>query len=286
MLRPQTIAIVKSTASILEEHGEVIIRHMYKRMFLHNPEVIPFFNPTNQRTGVQQKALAEILCAYAANIDNLEVLGSAIEHITQKHSSLQIKPEHYPIVREHLLASLREVLGDGATDEVISAWAEAYDFLADILISREKQIYHELALMPGGWEGFKTFRVIRKERESNTIISFYLVKEDGSQLPAFKPGQHITLRVPNSGGVTTMRHYSLSDKPGQEWFRISVKHEVGQMANTPEGYVSNFLYNTVDVGTQLEVAPPSGDFCLDLTEKPMRPLVLLAVDIGARNSMS
>ena len=49
-----------------------------------------------------------------------------------------IKPEHYPIVGENLLASIREVLGEGATDAVINAWAEAYGFPADILIGREK----------------------------------------------------------------------------------------------------------------------------------------------------
>ncbi len=77
--------------------------------------------------------------------------------IAQKHASLTIKPEHYPIVGENLLASIREVLGAGATDEVIAAWAEAYGFLADILIGREKQIYQENARKPGGWDGFKPF---------------------------------------------------------------------------------------------------------------------------------
>src|SRR5690606_13421513 len=156
MLSPQTIAIVKSTAPILAEHGETLTRHFYKRMFSHNPEVAPFFNPAHQKAGKQQRALAGAITAYAANIDNLEVLGNAVELIAQKHASLMIKPEHYPIVGENLLASIREVLGEGATDEVIDAWAEAYGFLAEILTGREKQIYTENAQKPGGWEGFKT----------------------------------------------------------------------------------------------------------------------------------
>ena len=110
--------------------------------------------------------MAGAICAYSANIDNLEALGGAVELIAQKHASLQIKPEHYPIVGENLLESIREVLGEGATDEIINAWAEAYGFLADILIGREEQIYSENAAMPGGWEGFKPFKVIKKESES------------------------------------------------------------------------------------------------------------------------
>jgi nitric oxide dioxygenase len=154
MLSEQTIAIVKSTAPVLDQHAETLTRHFYKRMFEKNPEVAPFFNRTNQAKGTQQKALAAAICAYAANIDNLEVLGGAVELIAQKHASLQIKAEHYPIVGENLLASIREVLGDGATEAVIGAWAEAYGFLANILIGRESEGSGErcdhVLLLPAG----------------------------------------------------------------------------------------------------------------------------------------
>jgi nitric oxide dioxygenase len=100
MLSQRTIDIVKATAPILEEHGETLTQHFYKRMFAHSAEVAPLFNPAHQRAGSQQKALAAAICAYAANIENLEVLGGAVELIAQKHASLRILPEHYPIVGE------------------------------------------------------------------------------------------------------------------------------------------------------------------------------------------
>jgi nitric oxide dioxygenase len=286
MLSDKTMAIVKSTAPILQEHGETLTRHFYQRMFTHNPEVAPFFNPANQTAGKQQRALAGAIAAYAANIDNLEVLGGAVELIAQKHASLMIKPEHYPIVGQNLLASIQEVLGEGATDEIIEAWAEAYGFLADIMIGREKQIYSENARKPGGWEGFKDFRIVRKEKESSNITSFYLAAADGAPLPTFKPGQYLTVRAMFPQGSTTMRNYSLSDKPGQEWFRISVKREVPPEANTPGGYVSNWLHDKVEVGDTIEIAPPCGEFFLDVTEKHDRPLVLLAAGVGITPIMS
>ena len=58
MLSEKTIQIVKSTAPILQEHGETLTRHFYKRMFSHNPEVAPFFNQAHQGAGNQQRALA------------------------------------------------------------------------------------------------------------------------------------------------------------------------------------------------------------------------------------
>ncbi|PLW81806.1 NO-inducible flavohemoprotein [Kineobactrum sediminis] len=286
MLSEETIKVVKATAPILEEHGETLTRHFYKRMFSHNPEVAPLFNPANQAAGLQQKALAGAICAYAANIDNLEALGGAVELIAQKHVSLQIQPEHYPIVGENLLASISEVLGEGATDEVINAWAEAYGFLADILIGREEQVYSELAGVPGGWNGFRGFRIIRKDIESTVITSFYLSPVDGGELPEYKPGQYITLRVKGPDGYTTMRNYSLSDKPGQDHFRISVKRETGPGAGTPDGYVSNLLHAELGVGSELELVAPCGEFFLDVTEKHQRPLVLLAAGVGVTPLMS
>ncbi len=280
MLKPETIAIVKATAPILDQHGEALTRHFYKRMFSHNPEVLPFFNASNQHTGTQQKALAAAICAYAANIDNLEVLGGAVELIAQKHASLRILPQHYPIVGENLLASIREVLGEGATEDIINAWAEAYGFLADILIGREAQIYKEQESAPNGWVDFKPFKIQKKERESANITSFYLAPADGRGVPTFKAGQYITVRVPSPCGHTTMRNYSLSDATRRDYLRISVKREEGPKADTPKGYVSNLLHDSYEVGATIEVGPPCGEFFLDTAAKHDRPLVLLAAGVG------
>ncbi len=285
-LTPKTIKIVKSTVPVLEENGELLTRHFYKRMFSHNPEVLPFFNSANQKTGHQQQALAGAICAYAANIEKLDVLGNAVELIAQKHASLRIKPEHYPIVGANLLASIKEVLGDGATEEVISAWGEAYGFLADILINREKQIYKEQESIEGGWKEFKKFKVVRKEKESEVITSFYLEPRDGRKPPTFKPGQYITVRVPSPCGHSTMRNYSLSNKPDQDYFRISVKCEKGENKNTPDGFVSNLLHDKIEIGMELEIAPPCGEFFLDVSENHKKPLVLMAAGVGITPIMS
>lgn len=140
-LTPQTIKIVKSTVSASEESGEILTQHFYKKMFAHNSEVLLFFNPANQQKGHQQKALASAICTYATNIDKLHFLGNAVELISQKHASLRIKPEHYPIVDGKLLKSIKEVLGKQAANYVVDTWSEAYEFLSNILMNQEKETY-------------------------------------------------------------------------------------------------------------------------------------------------
>jgi nitric oxide dioxygenase len=91
----------------------------------------------HQECGEQQRALAGAVLAYATNIDNLQALSSAVERITHKHASLNVEPGQYAVVGEHLLAAIKEVLGDAATGDILDAWAEAYQELADILVKAE-----------------------------------------------------------------------------------------------------------------------------------------------------
>lgn len=285
MLKPETIAVIKQTVPVLQANGETLTRHFYARMFRENPEVLAFFNPAHQRTGGQQRALAGAICAYAQHVDNPAVLADAVELIAQKHASLGIRPEHYPIVGENLLASIREVLGEAATDEIITAWAEAYGALADLFIQREGQIYQQQE-DTFGWEGFKPFLVEKRERCSDNIESFYLCPADGEPLAPHQPGQYITVRVPLPDGTTTLRNYSLSNRPGEPWFRISVKREAGDGAAIPDGVVSSYLHDTLRTGDSIEVAPPAGEFTLAQPADSATPLVFLAGGVGITPLMS
>jgi nitric oxide dioxygenase len=59
--------------------------------------------------------------AYAANIEDPQSLEAVLKGIANKHASLGVRPEQYPIVGQHLLAAIKDVLRDAATDDIISA---------------------------------------------------------------------------------------------------------------------------------------------------------------------
>ena len=139
-LSQQTIDIVKATAAPITINAEAITTRMYEILFANYPETEMLFQNASPD---QHKKLAGAVAAYAANIDNLAVLSKAVENMAQKHVMTMVKPEHYPMVGLSLLEAVKDVLGDAATDEVIEAWKEAYFFLADILITREKELYAE-----------------------------------------------------------------------------------------------------------------------------------------------
>ena len=285
MLSPHTIAVVKSTLPFLVERGGELTTHFYRRLFAAHPEVRPFFNAAHQQSGGQQRALAGAILAYAQNIEHPEALASALELIAHKHTSLGIQPQHYPIVGEHLLGAISELLGDAATAEILTAWGEAYNFLADVLINRERELYdgHQKS---GGWEGFRPFIVTRKQPESEVITSFYLEPLDGGAVAGFSPGQYTTVRMDDSQGHTTMRNYSLSDRPGRPYYRISVKRETPMTEGSPAGYASNRLHDSIKVGDTVEVGSPCGEFVLDRQADQSRPLVLVSGGIGVTPLLS
>ncbi len=282
MISTKTIQIIKQITPVVAQHGETITRCFYKRMFEANPEVKAFFNSAHQASGGQQRALAGAIAVYFSHIDNLEVLVPAIELIAQKHCSLGIKPEHYPIVGKHLLDAIKEVLGDAATDEIITAVAESYQVLANVCIGREAAIYQEQRSQPGGWNGYRNFKVIRKTAESASVMSIYMQPEDGQAIPTFRPGQYITIQVNHPSVSTSPRNYSLSECPKEAYYRISVKRERALADGAPDGLVSSYLHDTVQVGDVLHIGPPCGDFFVDVeaTKAHHRPIVFVAGGIG------
>ncbi|WP_252272113.1 NO-inducible flavohemoprotein [Pseudomonas subflava] len=270
MLSNEHIALVKATVPLLESGGEALTTHFYRMMLSEYPQVRPLFNQAHQASGDQPRALANGVLMYARHIDRLQALGPLVSQVVQKHVSLQILPEHYPIVGACLLRAIREVLGEEiATDEVIEAWRLAYGQLADLLIGAEEEIYASTERTAGGWRGGRAFRVARKVAESEEITSFYLQPADGGAILDFIPGQYIGIRL-FIEGEEVRRNYSLSAGPNGREYRISVKRE-------PGGRVSNHLHDRVAEGDEVELFIPAGEFTLNRSNKP---LVLISAGVG------
>jgi nitric oxide dioxygenase len=202
MLSDRTIEIVKAITPAVAANAESITRNFYLRLFKATPKIQSFFNQAHQHTGGQQNALAGAICAYFTHIDDLDALRPALELIAQKHCSLGVKAEHYPTIGKHLLAAIKDVMGDAANKEIMDAVAEAYQFLAFICIGREQCIYEEQKAAKGGWNGYRTFIVERKVPESDVVTSFYLRPLDERTLPTFKPGQYITVSIEHPPHLT------------------------------------------------------------------------------------
>jgi ferredoxin-NADP reductase len=144
-----------------------------------------------------------------------------------------------------------------------------------------------------GWPGFRDFVVERKVHESadHAICSFYLKPLDGKPLPHFLPGQFLTFRLdlPSQDGTGTkplVRCYSLSDAPGRDYYRVSIKRVAAppDQPQLPPGRGSGHFHDQVDVGSRLAVRAPAGQFFLQQADR--LPVVLIAGGIGLTPMLS
>ncbi len=284
MLSQQIMKLVQSTVPLLEKHRTDIAKRFYKRMFSRHPELLNIFNHTHQKMGRQPEALANAVYLAAKNLHQLESILPVVKQVAEKHRSIGVVPEQYPIVGENLLAAIKDVLGDVATDEVMDAWEQAYGVIAAVFINVEKEMYAEAEGQPGGWAGYRPFIVAKKVKESDVITSFHLKPKDGKTIATYKPGQYISLKVNMEGEkYTHIRQYSLSDAPDKDYYRLSIKREE-QTDSKPAGIVSNYMHQYVKEGDEVDLTVPAGDFYLDVTTD--RPVVLIAGGVGLTPLMS
>ena len=284
MASPKTLEIVKATVPVLEEHGTAITTVFYKNMFNQHPELLDIFNETNQKLGRQQTALAMTVLAAAKHLDKLAVLLPQVTQISHKHRALQILPEHYPIVGHHLIGAIKEVLGEAANDDIIDAWTEAYDEIADVFIQLEKTMYEQEM-----WKGFAPFKITEKVEAATDIAAFTVVPAnddiDLSKL-SLTAGQYITVKTdPEDSDHIALRHYSLYSATSDKGIQFAVRRD---NRNEHHGLVSNHLHDHVDVGDTILLSAPAGDFELnqDLIQQNDIPLVLVSAGVGVTPILS
>lgn len=108
----------------------------------------------------------------------------------------------------------------------------------------------------GGWKGYRPFFVSKKIVETPEVTSFYLRPKDRDSIFHFSPGQYATVKIPEADlcdmDHDLVRSYSLSCKPGECFYRISVKR-MPEQDDFPPGVMSNYLHQKVAVGSEILV---------------------------------
>jgi ferredoxin-NADP reductase len=137
------------------------------------------------------------------------------------------------------------------------------------------------AALPLRWSdagfGVRSLRLIDKVAESEDITSFVFASRDDGPLAAFDAGQHLPLELEVPGHAAAVRRtYSLSNAPGSDHYRISVKRE-------SLGVASRHLHDRVEVGAIVQARAPAGDFVLGCTSCPV---ALISAGVGLTPMLS
>ena len=147
-------------------------------------------------------------------------------------------------------------------------------------IAAARDARQKRAQEPVPWHGFRQLVVRKRVEESTQVCSFHLAAHDGKPLPAFKPGQYLTFRLPGSGreGGQLVRCYSLSDHPHQPFYRVTIKRVLPAPGAPSGGLGSTLFHSQIKELDVLDVRAPAGKFCLDPNDPT--PVVLIGGGIG------
>ena len=173
----------------------------------------------------------------------------------------------------NVIAALQRVRAEAARREIEMAQLEE-----ELAAARAR--HRRLAEEPLPWNGFRKFIVNHKISESSSVCSFQLKPHDSKPLPAFKPGQYLTFRLPSTHGKSQLiRCYSLSDRAHKGYYRVSVKRVPAAGSSTATaGLSSGMFHDVIQEGDLLDLRAPMGNFCLEPNEAD--PVVLIGAGIG------
>lgn len=128
-LSEKTVEVCKLSAPVITKHGETVASKLYEKLYEKSPKAKELFGGTNK---AQYKQFKSAIALYSKNIDKIKALDYSTAHIDSEYSTM---------IETSLLQAIKDVFGDAATDDLIEAWKEAYIFLGDIVITKEKELY-------------------------------------------------------------------------------------------------------------------------------------------------
>src|SRR5690606_1239281 len=118
---------------------------------------------------------------------------------------------------------------------------------------------------------------IYKETKDTVVISFE-VPENLKETFKFKQGQHLTLRK-EIDGQDIRRNYSLCSSPLDNQWKVAIK-------TIPQGVFSNFAFNQLKKGDELQVMPPHGEFYVEVDVTASKNYIAFAAGSGITPMMS
>lgn len=124
------IALVKKSFEKAAGLGEKVAEIFYDELFNIDPGLRTMFTGNMKEQG---KKLLGALAMVVNNLEKTDIVVPVAEKLAVKHLDYGVTSQHYTLVGNALLRTLRKGLGPDFTPEVRAAWVAAYQLLADVM---------------------------------------------------------------------------------------------------------------------------------------------------------
>jgi hemoglobin-like flavoprotein len=129
-MTPEDVALVVETAPLVHEDTEMVSR-LYELLFERHPDVREMF--PHDMTAQVHRFVTEIE-VFAVSMPDLRAVEERASQLGARHVRYGVRPAHFPFVRDALLDVLAERLGERFSPAHRTAWARAYNLMAEIMM--------------------------------------------------------------------------------------------------------------------------------------------------------
>jgi len=134
----EQIALVKETWEKVIPIADTVSKLFYERLFATNPQLAPMFKGIDLST--QRQKLIKAINMVVMSLDRIDTLIPVIRSMGQRHVGYGAEEAHYDQVGAALLWTLETGLDDAWTDAAATAWANAYQILASVMIDGASEV--------------------------------------------------------------------------------------------------------------------------------------------------
>jgi nitric oxide dioxygenase len=107
----------------------------YERLFIAAPSIRHLFTPSIDE---QAGKLITMLSYVVTKLNRLEDIVGEVQQLGVRHNQYGAKPEHYDVVGQCLIATLKDGLNDKWNDELEKAWHAAFTILKNTMVAAQK----------------------------------------------------------------------------------------------------------------------------------------------------
>lgn len=136
MLTPEQISLVRDTWEQVVPIADQAAELFYGKLFELDPSLKSMFTGDMKEQG--QKLMRMIGIA-VDHLDKLDEVVPAVQELGVRHLEYGVKNSHYNTVAAALLWTLGRGLGDAFTTEVMAAWTDVYNLLANTMMDAARE---------------------------------------------------------------------------------------------------------------------------------------------------
>ena len=126
------IQLVQESFEQMYPKADAIILRFYEHLFRIDPSMRPLFRSDIQSQSRKFMAMIRVTVKGLSRVDQIY---PALVDMGARHIRYGVKDSHYEPMKEALLLAFSEEMGDAFTPEIRQAWNEAYDLMAEAMLS-------------------------------------------------------------------------------------------------------------------------------------------------------